>query len=102
MSDLDLRTKQAVAAQYILDGFKASEVGKIFGVHRTTIWRWSQSPSYREVYTRGDAIPHLGRFRRLVERDPSVLTKVKSGNPAIAQGAAKKLLRTAKITDLLR
>ena len=94
-------TKPRMAAQYIRDGFKASEVGALLGVHRVTVWRYSRDPAYREVYSHGDAMPHMGRFYRTIRRNPDLMERLKSKDPHVAAAAATKLLDKDAMRELL-
>lgn len=102
MNKKELAQAQAAAAQYLLDGFKAAEVGAMLGVHRSTVWRWSRSSAYRAVYERGDSIPHMGRFYRLLKRDRTILDRINSPDEVISRRAAKQILRVIQFKDAVR
>lgn len=92
---------QVEAAKLALDGFKASEIGGLLGVHRGTVWRWSQSPAYKAQIKEGGGNPRLGAYYRLIKRDKDITARLSSTDKVIARRAARKILSRVVVHELI-
>ena len=87
-----LCAKRQEAARLLCNGVKAKQVARIFGVNKSTIWRWKQTPEFKaaffvELYRPVKPSEFIRGRQAMLEE------AMQSSNPFAAQRAAREALR---------
>ena len=45
-----LSDKRQEAARLLCNGIKAKEIARIFGIHKSTVWRWKRTPEFQAAF----------------------------------------------------
>ena len=87
-----LSDKRQEAARLLCNGIKAKEIARIFGIHKSTVWRWKRTPEFQAAF-----FVELNRPVKPSEfakqRQAMLEEAMQSANPFAAQRAAREALR---------
>ena len=87
-----LSDKCEEAARLLCNGIKAKEVAQIFGVNKSTIWRWKRTPEFQAAFFVELYRPvKSSEFAK--QRQAMLEEAMQSANPFAAQRAAREALR---------
>ncbi len=102
-SDKELSQIQALAIPYLVSAKSVSETAQLIGVHRATIYRWLDDPTFRNEYDRQrDAVAQFARdgMRALMLKALAVQAeRFDSDDPKERARVAKEIIDYDSKTD---
>lgn len=87
-----LSDKRQEAARLLCNGIKAKEIARIFGIHKSTVWRWKQTPEFKAAFF-VELYRPLKPSEFIRGRQAMLEEAMQSSNPFAAQRAAREALR---------
>ena len=88
----NLSDKRQEAARMLCNGITARQVARVFGIDKSTLWRWKQTPEFKAAYF-VELYRPVKPSEFLKQRQAMLEEAMQSSNPFAAQRAAREALR---------